>query len=125
MPKSDFIPMEVRDDAGAIYRQLARIIRYQLVRGDYMPGDKLPSTRDLALQQRVNPNTVVQTYRELDRLGLTERRRGLGTFVRLDVDMEVLRESALEELAGSCVSDLKLLGLSNAQILRAVKEALA
>ena len=118
------IPMELREDAGAIYQQLARIIRYQLVRGDYLPGDKLPSTRDLALRHRVNPNTVVQTYRELDLQGLTERRRGLGTFVRADVDIGMLREAALEELTESCVANLKLLGLSKAQILRAVKEVL-
>jgi GntR family transcriptional regulator len=118
------LPIELRDEAGAIYQQLARILRYQLIRGDFHPGDKLPSTRDFALQHRVNPNTVVQTYRELDRQGLTERRRGLGTFVREDVDLEGLRESALRELAGACVSDLRLLGLSKAQILRAVKEVL-
>src|SRR5690606_41321312 len=50
-------------------------------RGELRPGDRLPSQRDLALQARVNPNTVQRAYREMELLNMTETVRGEGTFV--------------------------------------------
>ncbi|GAA2096658.1 hypothetical protein GCM10009801_66420 [Streptomyces albiaxialis] len=46
------------------------------------PGDKLPTAREVVEATAVNPNTVLKAYRELEREGLVEARRGLGTFVR-------------------------------------------
>lgn len=46
------------------------------------PGDRLPTAREVVEATAVNPNTVLKAYRELEREGLVEARRGLGTFVR-------------------------------------------
>jgi GntR family transcriptional regulator len=56
-------------------------IRRSLVVGSLAPDDPLPSVRQLATELRVNPNTVSQAYRELERQGVVEARRGSGTFV--------------------------------------------
>src|SRR5215467_7134925 len=45
-------------------------------------GDQLPSVREVVAVTAVNPNTVLKAYRELEREGLVEARRGLGTFVQ-------------------------------------------
>ena len=45
-------------------------------------GDKLPTAREVVEATAINPNTVLKAYRELERDGLVEARRGLGTFVR-------------------------------------------
>src|SRR5690606_39546485 len=56
-------------------------VRRAIARGELRPGDRLPSQRDLALQARVNPNTVQRAYREMELLNMTETVRGEGTFV--------------------------------------------
>ncbi|HUT75686.1 MAG TPA: GntR family transcriptional regulator [Armatimonadota bacterium] len=64
-----------------IYRQIIDQIRRGVAAGQLAPGDQLPSVRDLAAQLLVNPNTVARVYRDLERDGLLETRRGQGTFI--------------------------------------------
>ena len=61
--------------------QIADQVRFAVAGGRLVPGDKLPSVRGLAAQARVNPNTVARAYRELEREGTVEARRGSGVFV--------------------------------------------
>jgi GntR family transcriptional regulator len=64
-----------------IYRQLAEQIREAVARGRLLPGDHLPSVRQLSKELVVNPNTVARTYTELEREGILNTRPGLGVFV--------------------------------------------
>jgi GntR family transcriptional regulator len=64
-----------------IYAQIAARVRIAVASGDLTTGDPLPSVRALAGTLRVNPATVVQAYRELERDGVVEMRQGSGTFV--------------------------------------------
>ena len=50
--------------------------------GLLMPGDRLPTAKQVVEQIAINPNTVLKAYRELEREGLVEPRPGAGTFVR-------------------------------------------
>ena len=74
-------------DSRPIYIQIMdevrRAVALKLLRAD----EPLPSVRQLSSELRVNPNTVQQAYRELERSGLIYVRRGLGTFVA-DVELE-------------------------------------
>ena len=72
-------------DPRPIYLQIMDEIRRALVLGTLKPGDPLPSIRQLASELRVNPNTVAQAYRELEREGTVYVQRGQGTFVSPDV----------------------------------------
>src|SRR5688572_6232216 len=65
-----------------LYEQIAARIRGAVAGGDYAAGDALPSVRQLSAKLRVNPATVVQAYRDLEREGFVEMRHGAGTFVR-------------------------------------------
>lgn len=64
-----------------IYAQIVEEVRRGRVLGMLLPGDLLPSVRQLAADLGINPNTVKQAYRELEREGLVHVRRGQGTFV--------------------------------------------
>ncbi len=64
-----------------IYIQIIDEVRRAIVLGSLRADEALPSVRQLAVQLRVNPNTVSQAYRELERQGVVEVRRGQGTFV--------------------------------------------
>jgi GntR family transcriptional regulator len=68
-------------DHRAIYVQIVDEVRRAVVVGTLAANDALPSVRQLAEELGVNPNTVKQAYRELERLGVTYVERGTGTFV--------------------------------------------
>ncbi|WP_093800226.1 GntR family transcriptional regulator [Streptomyces sp. Wb2n-11] len=66
----------------ATYVQIVQQTKHALRLGLLEPGDRLPTAREVVEATAVNPNTVLKAYRELEREGLVEARRGLGTFVR-------------------------------------------
>ncbi|MFB8135591.1 GntR family transcriptional regulator [Streptomyces mirabilis] len=66
----------------ATYVQIVQQTKQALRLGMLEPGDKLPTAREVVEATAINPNTVLKAYRELEREGLVEARRGLGTFVR-------------------------------------------
>jgi GntR family transcriptional regulator len=63
------------------YLQLAQQVRQAVRLGILVPGDQLPTVKDVVGSLAINPNTVLKAYRELDREGIVEGRRGVGTFV--------------------------------------------
>jgi GntR family transcriptional regulator len=67
-----------------IYLQITEQLRRSVAAGLLLPGDQLPSVRELAARLLVNPNTVAKVYRDLERDGLLETRRGQGTFIAAD-----------------------------------------
>jgi GntR family transcriptional regulator len=68
-------------DATPIYAQLERGLRAAIASGRLGSGDQLPTVRQLAVDLRVNANTVARVYAELERAGVIETRRGIGSFV--------------------------------------------
>jgi len=68
-------------DATPIYAQLERGLRAAIATGRLTPGDQLPTVRQLAVELRVNANTVARVYAELERAGVIETRRGVGSFI--------------------------------------------
>jgi GntR family transcriptional regulator len=68
-------------DRTPIYAQLERSLRAAIAAGRLRSGDQLPTVRQLAVDLRVNANTVARVYAELERAGVLETRRGVGSFV--------------------------------------------
>ena len=68
-------------DRTPIYAQLDRALRAAIATGRLAAGDQLPTVRQLAVELSVNANTVARVYAELERAGILETRRGVGTFV--------------------------------------------
>ena len=73
-----------RLDAGSgvpIYRQLVEQVRREVMLGRLLPGERLPTVKDVVDSLAINPNTVAKAYGELEHEGLIVRRQGIGTFV--------------------------------------------
>ena len=68
-------------DRTPIYAQLERALRAAIAAARLAAGDQLPTVRQLAVELSVNANTVARVYAELERAGILETRRGVGTFV--------------------------------------------
>ena len=65
-----------------VYLQLVDQVRAAAASGQLRPGDPLPSIRPLAMQLRVNRNTVAKAYAELESQGVIETAAGRGCFVK-------------------------------------------
>jgi GntR family transcriptional regulator len=63
------------------YRQIVDQIRYGIASRRLLPGEQLPTVRELAVQLGINPNTVRKSYSELEILGVLDTQQGTGTFV--------------------------------------------
>ncbi|MGE5294788.1 MAG: GntR family transcriptional regulator [Solirubrobacterales bacterium] len=63
------------------HRQIVDQIRCGIVSGRLLPGEQLPTVRDLAVQLEINPNTVRKAYSDLELLGTLDTQQGTGTFV--------------------------------------------
>jgi GntR family transcriptional regulator len=63
------------------HRQIVDQIRYGIASGRLLPGEQLPTVRDLAVQLQINPNTVRKAYSDLELLGTLDTQQGTGTFV--------------------------------------------
>ena len=74
------VSIDLRDKT-PIYAQLERGLRAAIATSRLRPGDQLPTVRELAVDLRVNANTVARVYAELERAGVIETRRGVGSFI--------------------------------------------
>src|SRR3954465_8379764 len=74
------VSIDVRDKT-PIYMQLERALRAAMATSRLRPGDQLPTVRQLAVELRINANTVARVYADLERNGIIETRRGVGSFV--------------------------------------------
>ncbi len=68
-------------DRRPIYEQIMESLRQQIRAGVLLPGEQLPSVRELSAALSINPNTIQRSYRELERTGWTVSQLGKGSFV--------------------------------------------
>ncbi|MCI1208691.1 MAG: GntR family transcriptional regulator [Treponema sp.] len=117
--------MSVFNDRFPVYLQIVHDFRRRIASGEMTCGQKFPSVRELSEQLQVNPNTVVHAYRELELLGLTETRRGMGTFVTgSDTTVRRLKKEEGRQLVTDFISALKQTGLSDPEIREMVRTEL-
>ncbi|KRK35009.1 GntR family transcriptional regulator [Levilactobacillus parabrevis] len=75
--------MQVNDQSGLpYYEQLVLRVKQQIVQGILRPGDRLPSVREMARQEQLNPNTVSKAYKQLEAQQVITTVHGKGTYVR-------------------------------------------
>ena len=96
-------------DRTPLHAQLERGIRSAIAAGRLTVGDQLPTVRQLAVNLRVNANTVAKVYAHLERSGVLETRRGVGTFIaaRTPTPQEdSLRQTELNRLVDRFLAEL-------------------
>ena len=89
--------MEFSESKG-IYLQIADQIRERILQGDWQPGERIPSIRELAVELGVNPNTVTKSYQALMDREIITNQRGRGYFVNDNATERVLDEMRTEFL---------------------------
>lgn len=110
-----------------IYTQIANQIQGRVANGILKPGDQLPTVRALALELRVNFNTVARAYRLLDEERIISTQQGRGTYINEKpppMMTERLRRESLEGLVQRFASEAMRLGFSQTEIRQMVSDQL-
>lgn len=118
------VQIDFRSDI-PITNQIVEQIQSQIAGGLLKPGDQLPTVRALALELRVNFNTVARAYRILDEAGIISTQQGRGTFILQQPPpqtSERLRREALLALAQRYLTEAARLGFSREQSLQIFQE---
>ena len=96
-----------------VYQQIMEQIQGAVLTGEFAPGQKIPSVRDLATDAQVNPNTMQHALQELERLDLLVTEGTSGRRVTDDpCILETMREQRLKELTAECAAKYAVLGIS-------------
>ena len=106
----------IRNDA-PVYTQLVDQIARAIILGQFPPGSKLPSVRELAADAGVNPNTVQRAFADLERAGLIYTQRTAGKFVTEDAAaVAAARRSLAEAQTRQYLAAMRALGCGKQEI---------
>lgn len=111
-----------------IYQQIVEQVKRSTALGVLLPGEQLPTVKQLALNLTINPNTVARAYRDLERDGVIETSPGRGSFVRGDGTAESSAKIAAADVARRAIEDAvreaKAMGLSRQEVGKVVDSVL-
>ncbi len=111
------------DSTRPIWLQVMGDIESSIVTGVRVPGEKLPGGRELAVIYGINPNTAARVYQELEKSGLCETRRGMGTFVTEDAEcIAALRAELARQAVREFINKAGSLGLSKEEAAKMILE---
>ncbi len=106
------------------YRQIIQQIEHAILARRLEPGDRLPTIRSLAIELKINPNTIAKAYGELEIRGIVVTQVGSGTYVSdkrpPEEDAELLRKIAGR--VASFVRDMEALGVGREEMAELVRD---
>lgn len=106
-----------------IYIQIKRVIEMKILSGELKGGDKVPSVRELASDIKVNPNTIVKVYGELEKDQLISTKRGIGKFVTEDEEkVNSLKVKVAKDKFYDFVKTVKEFGFTKEEIIRIIDD---
>ncbi|MBQ7137018.1 MAG: GntR family transcriptional regulator [Bacilli bacterium] len=105
-----------------IYLQLVEQLKIYIISGKINPGERLPSVRDLALQTKVNPNTMQKALVELEELKLVYTERTNGRFVTNDQKLiEKYKKEYADELSKKYFASMESIGFNINESIKYLK----
>src|SRR6266705_1321026 len=111
-------------DPTPIYAQLERALRAAVATSQLRPGDQLPTVRQLAVDLQINSNTVARVYAELERAGVIETKRGVGSFISAtpaQAHPPREHERRLRAFATRVLADAELAGFTIDDVIAALR----
>ena len=122
--EADFVLSQ--SDGRPMYLQIIDQIRLRIAVGDWRPGFKLPSIRELAVATRVSVITVKRAYQELEKEGVIVTQQGKGSFVAQVDDLgSRLREEELEQHLNAAIEVARSLGLDAEELKSRLDELMS
>ena len=106
------------------HRQVVNQIKYGIASGRLLPGEQLPTVRELSVELQVNPNTIGKAYSELDLLKILDTQQGTGTFVsdkKINIEPEE-KERMLHQLCDEFIARGQQYNLTVNEIIKHLKQ---
>jgi GntR family transcriptional regulator len=105
-----------------IYEQIKRAIKIAILSGKFKDGDKLTSIREMAIKLKINPNTIIKIYTQLETEGYVYSRPGLGYFIRRNKEnLKKDRYEIFKQETFDYISKVSELGYSYNDILKIIE----
>lgn len=109
----------------AIYLQIVDLCFKKILEQEWKPDERIPSSRDLAIELAVNPNTVMRAYEYLNSETIIYVKRGMGYYVEnnaLGKIIQIRKRVFFEEILPEIFTEMNLLEISVDEILNAYRE---
>ena len=106
------------------YRQIIDQVQFAIADGRLSCGDRLPTVRQLAVELKINPNTVARAYQELEIKGVVSTQMGTGTFIgdeKVEIS-ELERKRMLDQICTELLSRAASYGLTLGEVVEALGE---
>ena len=111
------------DNDRPIYIQLVEKLRLEIISNKLKPGERIPSVRELALEARVNPNTMQKALAEVENEGLIYTERTNGKFVTTNIKLiEKMKKQMAKEKVNNYLQDMKNIGISYKDAIKYLQE---
>ncbi len=109
-------------DRRPIYVQIMDEISRRVALGDWAPGHRLPSIRELAAELKVSVITVKRAYLELERAGVIVTQQGRGSFVSERLNVDDVRQEELERAVEHAVRLGRAMGLEHDDLVALLEQ---
>ena len=106
------------------YRQIIDQVQFAIADGRLACGDQLPTVRQLAVELKINPNTVGRAYHELEIKGVVSTQMGTGTFIgdeKAEIS-ELERKRMLDQICTELLSRASAYGFTLDEVINALAE---
>lgn len=106
-----------------IYLQVMTEIKKDIFTKVSLPGQKIASVRELALQYSVNPNTIQKALSELEREGLLYSERAVGRYVTEDIALiSIKKQELLQNIVQEFIEQMQAIGCSKEEMVEAINK---
>lgn len=112
------------DNGIPIYRQIIQQVEYAILSGRMRPGDRLPTIRSLAVELKINPNTIAKAYGEMEIRGILITQVGSGTYISntKPVPEADERNRKIQEVLGRFIQEMRDLGVSKEGLFKLIQD---
>ena len=106
-----------------MYLQITDQIKSLIAQGDWQPGEKVPSIRELAVASKVSVITVKRAYQDLERDGVLMTQAGVGSFVAENTNLgDQIMKQEIDKHLSNALTHAKTFGLSLEQLMMRLKK---
>ncbi len=107
----------------AVYLQIAKRLRRDIINGQYPPDSQIPSVRQLAYEASVNPNTMQKALTHLEEEGLLSSRGTVGRFVTSDERVLArARDTEWREAVRNLLAEARSLGIKKDELIAIIEK---
>ncbi len=106
-----------------IYRQIIQQVEHAILASRLKPGDRLPTIRSLAVELKINPNTIAKAYGELEIRGILVTQVGSGTYIsdKKPAEQDYRKNQRIREIVGRFIQEMGELGVGQEEMLGMIR----